>query len=140
MGKEHNSSALAKQVADKLKLNQEESLKLYKELSQIPNGMVKDALDVLSGPADLSNQMVTQIQHKSGGMQKYAAYIRGECVRDSQYSKHPDADPLDDDAWLDAPGMPLFLKIVEAETPTRATQIAAIYAGVNESVIELQPI
>ena len=50
MDKEHNSSALAKQVSNRLGLSQEDELKLYIELSQIPNGMVKDALNALSAP------------------------------------------------------------------------------------------
>lgn len=48
MSRTHDSSTLAKQVSEILHMNQKENLKLYKELSQIPNGSVKDALDELS--------------------------------------------------------------------------------------------
>lgn len=38
----------AKQVAEKLGLNQKEALELYKDLARIGNGPVKDALHALS--------------------------------------------------------------------------------------------
>ena len=75
MHKTHNSSQLSKQVAEKLHLNQEDGLRLYKELSQIPNGFVKDALDALT---------------QDTASKKYVACIKGTCVRDAQYATHDD--------------------------------------------------
>lgn len=46
--KMYSSAQLAKQVAEKLGLNQKEALELYKDLAQIGNGPVKDALHALS--------------------------------------------------------------------------------------------
>lgn len=125
MHKTHNSSNLAKQVAEKLHLNQEDGLRLYKELSQIPNGFVKDALDALT--QDTTSK-------------KYVACIKGTCVRDAQYATHDDAEPLDDNSWRDATEVPLFLGIVKAETSVRAKQIIAAQEGVNENVIMLTEI
>lgn len=160
MDKPYNTSELAKQVSETLNLNQQKGLELYKELSQLPNGCVKEALDTLSlivktasgnkaCEIDLAQnypacyaQIIEKITENKntnsvGAMTKYAACIKGTCVRDAQYSKFEDAMPLDDDAWKYANDIPLFLKIVEAETPTRAKQIAAAYAGTTEDVIEL---
>lgn len=127
-----NSSELARQVSEILKLSQEDGLKLYKELSQMPNGPVKDALEGL----------VEALEDKAGDKKtdiRYAACIRGSSVRDAQYEKAANSNPLDDDVWVDAEDMPLFLKIIEAATPPRAVQIAAAYAGVEKEVIELFP-
>lgn len=160
MSKQYNSSELAKQVSEILNMSQQRSLELYKELSQLPNGCIKEALDALSlivkassgnkaCEVDLAQnypacyaQIIEKITENKninpvGAMTKYAACIKGTCVRDAQYSKFEDAMPLDDDAWKYANEIPLFLKIVEAETPTRAKQIAAAYAGTTENVIEL---
>ena len=125
MYKTHSSSQLAKQVARKLRLSQEDGLKLYKELSQIPNGFVKDALDALT---------------QDTAPKKYVACIKGACVRDAQYAIHEDAEMLDDEGWRDAQEIPLFLGIVEAETSVRAKQIIAAQEGVNENVIMLTEI
>ena len=46
--KMYSSAQLAKQVAEKLGLNQKEALELYKDLARIGNGPVKDALHALS--------------------------------------------------------------------------------------------
>lgn len=131
MDKAYNSSELAKQVSVKLKLSQAEGLELYKELSQIQNGRVKEALDMLTRPS---------AGKECGTAPKYAACIRSESSRDVQYEKHPGSDHLDDSQWVDAGSMPLFLKIIEADTPIRAKQMAAAYAGVDEGVIELYPV
>lgn len=151
MNKPYNSSALAKQVSEKLGLDEERGLKLYKELSQVPNGMIKEVLDILSRPASdeiniaseypvLFAGIMSRIQgSRDNAVKKYAACIRRECVRGAQYSKWKDAMPLDDDAWVYA-DKPLFVEIVEAGTPVCATQIAAAYAGVTEDVIELYSI
>jgi hypothetical protein len=40
----YNSAELANQISKKLKLDEEESRKLYEQLSQLPNGAVKDAI------------------------------------------------------------------------------------------------
>lgn len=126
MHKTHNSSELAKRVSEKLKLNQEDSLELYKELSQLPDGHVKDALSAL-----MTDKTSSSTHHE------YAACIKGTCVRNAQYSKWEDAMPLDDDAWVNANEKPIFLGIIEADTPTRAKQIVAARVGVSENVIEL---
>lgn len=44
----YSSSSLAKQVSEKLGLNEADGLALYKELAEIPDGHVKDALYRLS--------------------------------------------------------------------------------------------
>lgn len=46
--KNHNSSDLAKQVSARLGLNPAYELQFYAELTQMPSGYVKDALDVMS--------------------------------------------------------------------------------------------
>lgn len=169
MGKEHDSSALAKQVAERLHLSQAEGLELYKELSQMENGLVKDVLDILSQPSGTEMNLaacypaaVEPIQKFGGGrivnilmregernlvpekklhmLHKYAACIKGSCVRDAQYAKWKSATPMDDTAWEYANDMPLFLGIVRSETPEEAKQFAASSAGVDESVIELYDI
>lgn len=122
MYKTHSSSQLAKQVARKLRLSQEDGLKLYKELSQISNGFVKDALDALT---------------QDTAPKKYAACIKGVCVRDAQYAIHEDTEMLDDESWKDVQKIPLFLSIVEAETSVRAKQIIAVREDVNENVTVL---
>lgn len=129
MAKYHNSWELARQVAAKMGLGDADELELYKELSQMPNGHVKDVLAALTAPEN----------PKETSLQKYAACIKSDCIHDAQYSKQEDPGPLDDDAWMDAEGQPLFLKVIEAETPARAKQIAAAYAGVSEEVIALFP-
>lgn len=125
----YDSSVLARQVSEILKLNQEDSLKLYKDLSQLSNGPVKDALHALS--------MTEKIQNGKPALKRYMACIKESCVRDAQYSTKEDADFLDDDAWLDARELPLFLGIVEAETPIRARQILSARNNVDKNVIEL---
>lgn len=127
----HNSSALARQVAGKLELSQAEGLVLYRELTKIGDGPVKDALDRLSRDNTTDG--------KRPALARYAAVVKAENVRDVQYAKHMDADPSDEEAWVDAGSIPVFLKIVEADTPVRAKQMAAVYAGTDESVIELYP-
>lgn len=124
MSNTYNSSALTKQVTEKLKLSEEENQKLYEELSQLDNGMIKDVLEKLT----------TKNSRKS---QKYAACIKASCIRDAQYSKRWDADPLNDNEWRDAEDCSLFIGIIEAETPVRAKQLAAIRAEVDAEVIEL---
>lgn len=133
MYKTHDSSKLAKQVAKKLHLNQEDGLKLYTELSQISNGFVKDALDTLT-------QDTVNGDRNHNVPKKYVACIKGTCVRDAQYATQEDAEMLDDDIWKDAQEIPLFLGIVEAETSVRAKQIIAAREGVNEDVIMLTEI
>lgn len=118
----YNSSELAARIAKKLNMNEENELQLFKELSQIGDGPVKDALDALSRKEETN---------------RYVATIGGSCVRDAQYSKHADAEWDDDDAWCDAKNAPIFLEVVEADTPTRARQIAAVKAGVDTGVVEL---
>lgn len=124
----YNSSELAAQVAAKLGYEKDQELLLYRELSQVPNGAVKDALAALAKPEERPRN------------NKYIAVFRGSQVRDAQYAAHEDADPLDDDAWLDANGMPLYIGIVEAETDIRARQIAAARERVDDSVIEVYSI
>lgn len=121
MSKNINSSDLARQVAEKLKMGKDEELGLYNDLSQIGNGPVKDALDVLTAPNPLN---------------KYVVCFRESCVRDAQYSKTYDAEPLDDEAWLDANDACIYIGIVEAETEIRARQIAAVREGVDTEVIK----
>lgn len=169
MHKSHNSSELARQVSERLHLNQEDGLRLYEELSQIPNGYVKDALDLLSAgyrvTDDDEKHALESVKHaisvleKGSDPQKYAALrglhsileaklnprkyvacIKGTCVRDAKYSVHDDADPLDDGAWRDVHEVPLFIGIIEAETPVRAKQIVAAQEGVDTGVIELKEI
>lgn len=48
MGKAENASALAKQIAEVLHMNQAEGLELYKELATMDDGYAKSALDALS--------------------------------------------------------------------------------------------
>ncbi len=122
----YNSSALAKQVSDKMKLSQEEDLELYNELSQLGNGPVKKILDTLTKPSP---------------MRRFVACIKGSCVRDAQYSKFDGAEPLDDDNWLDASDdTEIYINIVEAETEIRAKQIAATWMCTDPSAIVLHEI
>lgn len=116
----YNSSELARQVAEKLKLGHEKEMVLYNELSQVPNGPVKDAIAALVA---------------SSPLHKYVAFVKGSCVRDAQYAVKADADLLDDDAWLDAQDAPLYVGIYEAETEIRARQMAAIRERVDADVI-----
>lgn len=159
MHKSINSSELAKQVSEKLQLSQADGLGLYKELSQISDGFVKDALSALLEKAETNQDMLAKhtsclekIQSdldvfagQGSEMSRYVACISSGYVRDAQYATKSGADCLDDDdrfdddAWVDA-DLPLYLKIVEADTRTRAAQIAASHAGVDEDVIELIPI
>lgn len=138
-----NSSELAEQISDVLKLNQEENKELYNELSQIQNGAVKNALHhmmkLLKPELNALTGKKCFTEHKPV-MHTYVACICGCSVRDAQYEKTACSDHLDDDAWVDAHEMPLFLEIVKAETPTRAKQIAAFHYKVNENVIELFPV
>lgn len=175
MERPYNSSALAKQVAGKLKLNQKDEMCLYKELSQIPDGSVKDALNALSGTPGAGKGNTLNIRltcPKCGNSgftarddgfeclacgefvytedmcaevvtvpgKQYVACIKDSCVRDAQYAKYEDADLIDDDAWIDAEEIPLFLKIIEADTEDEARRIAAEYASADEDVIELYPL
>ncbi len=128
----HNSSELARKISEKLHLDQADSLKFFKELAELPDGYVKNALEAL---LHIGNN-----RKETGSMTRYAACIKGTCVRNAQYSKWDNAMPMDDNAWVYADETPLFLEIVAAETKTRATQIAAIHAGVSESVIMLFPV
>lgn len=121
----YNSSALAKQVAVKLNLSQADELALYKELSQISNGPVKDALAALS---------------ETPGKRKYVGLIRGCCVRDAQYAVREDAEYIDEEGWRDVEDIPLFLGFVEAESEIRARQLLAVQERVDESVIEVKSI
>lgn len=118
----YNSSELAARIAKKLNMNEENELQLFKELSQIGDGPVKDALDALSRKEETN---------------RYVAVIRSSCVRDAQYSKHVDAEWDDDDVWCDVKNGRIFLEVIEADTPTRARQIAAVKAGVDTEVVEL---
>lgn len=128
MNKRHNSSALTKQVSERLGLNQEDGLKLFKELSQIPDGPVKDALNVLSDSTGIAG---------TSKLTKYAACIEKSFVRDVRHLRSADANELDEEQWAYKDNIPLFIGIVEAETPTRAVQMAASRAGIDESLIEL---
>lgn len=118
----YNSSELAARIAKKLNMNEENELQLFKELSQIGDGLVKDAFDALC---------------EKGETNRYVAVIGGNYVRNAQYPKHIDADWNDDGAWCDVKNAPIFLEVVEADTPTRARQIAAVKAGVDTGVVEL---
>lgn len=138
-----NSSKLTEQISDVLKLNKEENKELYDELSQIQNGAVKN---VLHRMMKLLKPELNALAGKKcftkyePVMHTYVACIRGCSVRDAQYEKAACSDHLDDKAWVDAYEMPLFLEIINAETPTRAKQIAASHNKVNENVIELFPV
>lgn len=184
--KHYNSSELAKQVSEKLGLNQEDSLRLYKELSQVSSGMIQQVLDMLTqntapevkgtlklnlscpncgnttwtettdggeqcfkclacgdlcNPEDMCTEPVEVVDGQKSKLTAYAACIKGTCVRNAQYSQREYADPADDNAWIDAEinWSPLFLEIIEAETKTRAKQLAASHIGVSEDIIELYP-
>lgn len=102
-----------------LHMDGDEEKLLFEELSSLPNGKVKEVLDRLT----------------SKGL--YVACIKASCCRDAQYSVCEDADLLDEEKWKDACGMPLLLKAVEADTPQRAKQMAAAYAGTDTNVVEL---
>lgn len=135
MHKSVNSLELTEKISRKLQLGQKDWDGLYEELSQIPDGYIKDALSAL---------MDAGIRPKA---QKYAACINSSYVRDAQYAVKPDNGDMDDDddymddsLWQDSCGWPLFLKIIEADTPADAAQAAADYADVDEEVIELVPI
>ena len=128
MHKSVNSAELTEKIAKKLQLDRDCTNGLYEELSQIPDGYIKDALSAL---VDAGIKPKTQ---------KYAACISSGCVRDAQYSVKPDSDHMDDSLWLDSCGWPLFVKIIEADTQEHAAQAAAAYADVDEGVIELVPI
>lgn len=138
-----NTSELVEQISDALKLNEEENRELYDELSQIQNGAVKNTLhDIIKLLKPELNALTGKkcFEGHEPVMHTYVACIRGRSVRDAQYETVACSDHLDDDAWIDAYEMPLFLEIVKAETPIRATQIAAAHAKVNTNVIELFPI
>ena len=127
MDKSYNSSVLAKQVAEKLKLNKAEEMELYNELSQTGSRRIRNVLDMLTRPnGNVAN--------------KYAACIKASYVRDVRYMKSADMEPVDESSWTYVDRKPVFLDIVEAETPTRAKQIAAIHGHVDQNVIELYPI
>lgn len=129
----YNSSELSARIAKKLNMNQEEGLKLYKELSQMENGPVKDALNALC----VENPVQGTAENPT---KKYVAVIKDSCVRDTQYAVRYDVEVDDDDAWRDANGVEIFLGFVEAETPVRAKHIAAVKEDVDDSIIEIYPV
>lgn len=116
----YNSAELANQITKKLELNEEDSRKLYEQLSQLPNGAVKDAV------ARLVN---------NNTMNEYITIIKDSCVRDAQYSTHDDASWNDDGSWRDAEYMGLYIGIVFAETEVRARQIAAAQKGIDAGCV-----
>lgn len=121
MNTQYNSSALAKQVAEKLNFSTEEENVLYGELSQIPNGLAKRAFAELT-------------KSDAKALNKYIACIKGSCVNGRFYSKDMEAAPYDEDAWIDLAKRPVFLSIIEAETPTRAKQLAIMQAGLGSVI------
>lgn len=118
-----NSSTLSRMTAEALGLSEKEEKALYGQLASIPEGPVKEVMRKLVG---------TKVP-----VNKYAACIKGSSVRDAQYETKSCSNPLDDNAWVDAEEIPLFLGIIEASSPTRATQIAASQNNVDADVIEL---
>lgn len=127
MKKLHDSSALAKQVAEKMGMDQKTGMELYKELSQISNGHVKDILDELTAPEKKQEE----------ANQKYVAVIKASCTQDVRHMTGAGLNPVDEDSWRCPGKIPLFIGIVEASTPVRAMHQAAAQAGVDASVIEL---
>lgn len=127
MKKLHDSSALAKQVAEKMGMDQRAGMELYKELSQISNGHVKDVLDELTAPEKKQEE----------ANQKYVAVIKASCTQDVRYMAGAGLNLVDEDSWRCPGKMPLFIGIVEASTPVRAMHQAAAQAGVDASAIEL---
>lgn len=70
---------------------------------------------------------------------KYAAYIKPAAIRDAQYTKAPsyEANPLDDEQWLDLEDSPAFITIIEAQTEDDAIAAAAKYADTAPDNIEV---
>lgn len=165
----HNSAELAKRISERLQLDEETSRELFDQLSKIPNGPVKDAMDILvkgyRTATDDEQRVKTAVKNAVDVLEhgsepqkyaalrdvrrlletklnkrKYVACIKGTCVRDAQYSVHADADPLDDGARMDANEAPIFIGIIEAETPVRAKQIMAARENIDMDVIVLTEI
>ena len=64
-------------------------------------------------------------------MNQYLACIKAEYVREVRFAAHPEQM----DNQMTADNKELVLETVEAETPTRAIQIAAGHAGVDTGVV-----
>lgn len=119
-----NSLTLAAQIGWLLNMPKKDQNAVYDELSQLPEGPLKQAMTCL----------VNCVRSR------YIACIRSESIRDAQYETTVDSDFLEDSEWISADEQPLFLKVIEAESELEARKIAAEYANVDESVIELIPI
>ena len=70
---------------------------------------------------------------------KYAACIKPAAIRDAQYTKTPshEANPLDDEQWLDLEDSPAFITVIEAETEDDAITAAAKYADTSPDNIDV---
>ncbi len=119
-----NSLTLAAQIGWLLNMPKKDQNAVYDELSQLPEGPLKQAMTCL----------VNCVRSR------YIACIRSESIRGAQYETTADSDFLEDSEWISADEQPLFLKVIEAESELEARKIAAEYANVDESVIELIPI
>lgn len=70
---------------------------------------------------------------------KYAAFIKPAAIRDAQYTKAPshEANPLDDEQWLDLEDAPAFITVIEAETEDDAITATAKYADTSPDNINV---
>lgn len=68
---------------------------------------------------------------------RFIALIKSSAVRDVQFARTVDPDPLDDSAWGDLPEAEVFLKIINADTPEAAAEEAAEYGMTAEENIRL---
>lgn len=90
MSIKQNEMKLSKQVADILRLSEAEELKLSKELSQLPEGIVKDTLDILSKRVETALNALAGNHVDTGFLDKMriqtpAGAIEARNMRDSEY-------------------------------------------------------
>ena len=73
-------------------------------------------------------------------MNKYAAIIGKQYVRDVRYLKSAGLDELDEESWTHMDQAPVFVGIIDAGSPEEAKRIAAESAHVYPDIIELIPV
>lgn len=65
---------------------------------------------------------------------KYAAIIKSYAVRDAQFAKKSDADPLDDTAWEDFHGAQIYLGIFTGSYDEVLNEAAAFAGTAPENI------
>lgn len=73
----------------------------------------------------------------AAGTAQYAAVIKSSAVRDVQYCKNTDCDPLDDDGWIDLREAEIWLGFFSGSD---ALQKAADFADTDPENIRLIPV